>query len=97
MLELTNKLKSFFKNVYCEKDCNTIVIDFLLPLIKKENFDKANAVEIRRKDYYIYPLYGDEEDLTANRMDIIILNNKVDVLEIKKDIDLILNKLNKLK
>ena len=71
----------------------TIIIDYILPIIKKENFETANELFIDRKNYSVSPLYGDEDELEANRMDIIIKNEDADVEEIKKDIDEIINRL----
>ena len=72
---------------------NTIILDYILPIIKKENFETANKLFIDRKNYSVSPLYGDEDELEANRMDIIIKNEDADVEEIKKDIDEIINRL----
>ena len=93
--DIAQELHQIYKDmgVLVDIEENTIILDYILPIIKKENFETANEIFIDRKNYSLSPLYGDEDELEANRMDITIKNEDADVKEIKKDIDNIINKL----
>lgn len=93
--DIAQELHQIYKDmgVMVDIEENTIILDYILPIIKKENFETANEIFIDRKNYSLSPLYGDEDELEANRMDITIKNEDADVKEIKKDIDNIINKL----
>ena len=93
--DIAQELHQIYKymGVMADIEENTIILDYILPIIKKENFETANELFIDRKNYSVSPLYGDEDELEANRMDIIIKNEDADVEKIKKDIDEIINKL----
>ena len=96
--DIAQELHQIYKDMGIMVDIeeNTIILDYILPIIKKENFETANEIFIDRKNYSVSPLYGDEDELAANRMDITIKNEDADVEEIKKDIDEIINKLRRL-